>query len=313
MSAHSADWFASGLGADLPAGLDRILRQEQSKIHFVQALRNALVNPAAHAPDQIRLLHDDVRALEKTLRLRVGLLPLDKPQAWFRSSVPSDNDKSPIASTSYHEPIFMAFEESQAMSLRQLIPEFWKQAVVATDRYNPGSSLWGRLLALNKRLHALNNLRSPFQDISLEELPDAIPDELNSPSLNQFGLQIATRIKACRNDLEASYGFLWARTESFLYAQHIQYMAQKSRNSWQAKPKDEPERPPSPPIPKRKLSPLEEALSFMSFSRLPSFSDLRHRYRAMAQALHPDRGGCEERFKLLTLHYQALLKQLQRF
>lgn len=305
----AVDWFALGLGDDIGAGLKGVLEQEEAKIHFVRALKTALVNPIPHAPDRIRLLHDDVKALDKTLRLRVGMLPLDRPQAWFRASSQSEKDKSPIGGIAFHDPIFMAFDEAEAMTLRRLLPAYWQQRVVATDRYDPGLSLWGRLLILNKRLHVLNTMRAPFQDIALDEMPEAIPDALSSPALIQFGTQIAQRIKLCRKDLEASYAFLWSRSESFLYARHLHSMAYKTRTRPQAEDREAS----APPLAKRKLSPLEEALLFMSFSRLPSFDDLRQRYRAMAAALHPDRGGCEERFKLLTLHYQALLKQLQRF
>ena len=303
------DWFALGTGDNIAADLSRVLEQEEVRIAFVRALKAALVNPIPHAPDRIRVLHDDIKALDKTLRLRVGMLPLDRPQAWFRVSAPTEKDRGPIGGIDFHDPIFMAFDEAHALSVRRLIPEYWKQGVVSTDRFDPGLSLWGRLLILKKRLNAMNTLAAPFQDIALDEMPDAIPDALSCPSLLVFGTQIALRIKACGRDLDSAYAFLWSRTESFLYALHVHYMAQKSRASAGQKSHSQS----APPVPRRKLSPLEEAMSFMSFQRLPSFDDLRQRYRAMAASLHPDRGGCEERFKLLTLHYQALLKQLQRF
>ncbi|RYZ56711.1 MAG: hypothetical protein EOP07_11835 [Proteobacteria bacterium] len=314
----ASDWFQLGLDDNIGAGLDKVLREEEMKIQFVRSLKAALHNPIPYAPDRLRQLHDDIRTLDKTLRIRVGVLPLDRPQAWFRSSPSSE--KNPIAGIDFTDPIFMPFDESHALTLKNLIPEYWKQRVVATDRYDPGLSLWGRLLILNKRLHHLNVLPAPFQDIALDEMPDAIPDIFATPSLAQFGLQIAERVKAARRDLDACYAFLWSRSQSFLYALHVHYMAQKARGAFRAEDsfKEASERSDAgakqaPPIPKRKMSPLEEALHFMSFQRLPSFADLRQRYRTMAQALHPDRGGCEERFKQLTLHYQALLKQLQRF
>jgi hypothetical protein len=312
------DWFSPGLDENIGSGLDKVLREEEMKIQFVRSLKAALANPIPYAPDRLRQLHDDIKTLDKTLRIRVGVLPLDRPQAWFRAS-PS-HEKNPIAGIDFDDPVFLPFEGSHALTLKNLIPEYWKQRVVATDRYDPGFCLWGRLLILNKRLHQMNTLQAPFQDILLDEMPDAIPDVFATPSLSQFGLQIAERVRAARRDLDACYAFLWSRSQSFLYAMHVHYMAQKSRTGQrssdapqdQAGPKESGPHQ-APPVPKRKLSPLEEALHFMSFQRLPSFADLRQRYRTMAQALHPDRGGCEERFKQLTLHYQALLKQLQRF
>ncbi|RZA13473.1 MAG: hypothetical protein EOP10_29665 [Proteobacteria bacterium] len=296
------DWFGSALNGkesqNVSSGLTQLVEQEESRLMFAKALKHALANPIPHAPDRIALLHDDIRTLEKTLRLRLSMLPLDRPQAWFRTSPPMD--KSPIASTSWHDPIFLAFEESHAQTVKKVLPELFAAKYIASKDYDPGFSLWGRLLKMNLKLHQLNHLPAPFTDIALEDMPDAIPDELLTPALAQYGAQLAARIKACQKDLEACYGYLWSRSESFLVALHVQHLARQSRSGI-ATPGS------------RKLSPLEEALKFMSFSRLPNIDDLRTRYRTMAQTMHPDLGGTEERFKLLSVHYQALLKQLQRF
>ncbi|MBC7662052.1 MAG: hypothetical protein H7249_20345 [Chitinophagaceae bacterium] len=301
-----ADWFAFGLEGTASSGLDKVLRLQETKLQFARALKYALANPIPQAPDRIALIHDDIKSLDKTLRLRVSMLPLDRPQAWFRPGIPAE--KSPIASSEHTDPIFMPFEDSHAAVVRLALPEFWRQRIVATDRYDAGFSLWGRLLALNKKLHQLNHLSAPFHDITIDEMPDAIPDELSSPALNAFVTQLCQRLKACQRDLEACYSFLWARSESFLFALHVQYMGGRGKES-----RADKNAPPPLPHNGRKLSPLEEALRFMNFSRLPNFADLRARYRVMAQALHPDRGGNEDHFKLLSLHYQALLKQSQRF
>ena len=65
--------------------------------------------------------------------------------------------------------------------------------------------------------------------------------------------------------------------------------------------------PPRPGIPTL----IGDAMRFMEFKSLPNFDDLRQRYRVMAHALHPDRGGSEDRFKQLTLHYKRLLQHLE--
>lgn len=307
--APGLDWFASALdgkeAGNVSTGLDSVLRQEELRLSFVKALKHSLSSPIPHAPDRIAHLHEDIRAMEKTLRLRLSLLPLDRPQAWFRTSPPMD--KSPIAATAWHDPILLAFEDSRADTVKKVLPELWRTKRIASEIYDPGFSLWGRLLKMNVRLQALNQLPAPFHDLLLEDMPEAIPDDLSSKALNEFASHLSTRIKACQRDLDACYQFLWSRSESFLQALYVQHLAMKAR-SGQSSESDT-----SRAIPKRALSPLEEALHFMNFSRLPSFDDLRNRYRTMAQALHPDRGGNEERFKLLSVHYQALLKQLQRF
>jgi hypothetical protein len=297
------DWFAVAVSSKesrhLSSGLFQLVEQEESRLLFAKALKEALGNPIPHAPDRIALLHDDIRTLDKTLRLRLSMLPLDRPQAWFRTSPPTD--KSPIASTSWHDPVFLAFEESRAQIIRKVLPELWSAKYVASSDYDPGFSLWGRLLKMNLKLHRLNHLAPPFSDIALEDMPEAIPDDLLTPSLALYGEHLAERIKACRKDLQACFDYLWSRSESFLAALHVQNLSRRSREGFS----DDPSRV-SP-----KGNPLAEALHFMSFHRLPHFDDLRRRYRTMAQVLHPDRGGSEDRFKLLNLHYRVLRKQLK--
>ena len=308
--ASALDWFASALdgkeSSNVTSGLDHLVQSQDAKLLFARALKNALANPIPHAQDRISLLQEDIRTLEKTLHLRLSMLPLDRPQAWFRSSPPTD--KSPIASTAWHDPIFLAFEGQHADTVKKLIPELWNTKSIASRLYDPGFSLWGRLLKMNVRLGQLNQLPAPFQDILLEDMPEAIPDELLSPMLAVYGAQLASRIKACQRDLEACYSLLWARSESFLVSFYVQHLAMRARTGGESHSTASDRS-----VPKRRMGPLEEALQFMNFSRLPNFDDLRSRYRVMAQSLHPDRGGNEERFKLLSLHYQALLKQLQRF
>ncbi len=302
------DWFAPALDVPIGAGLDKVLRSEESRLQFVRALKQALANPIPHAPDRISLIQGDIKALDKALRLRVGILPLDRREAWFRSS--PNGERSPIASTAMDEPIFMRFDEAQAAQIRLEIPELWRKKLTGTSVFDPGPSIWGRLLTLNKKLAQLGQLPGPFHDIHLEDLPDAIPDEFASPALAQFGTQLAQRYKLCVRDLDTAYQTLWTRSESFLYAQHVNFKAGRAGASSSSKAGSSSHAGARRPAP---LTPMEEALKFMNFSRLPAFDDLRQRYRAMAQVLHPDRGGNEDKFKLLTLHYQAILKQIQRF
>ncbi len=307
------DWFASALdgmeGTNVTSGLDRLVREEETRLLFAKAMKSALANPIPHGPDRIALMLEDIRTLDKTLRLRLNMLPLDRPQAWFRTSPPTD--RSPIASTSWHDPIFLAFEESSADAVRRALPLLWNEKRLSSELYDPGFSLWGRLLKMNVALQKLNSLPPPFPDILLEDLPDAIPDDYQTPTLEVFGTLLSSRIKQCQRELKACYTFLWQRSEPFLaslYVRHLSDLAKRGQSFGSRFSGQESEK-----VPKRKLSPLEEALAFMNFNRLPNIDDLRHRYRSMAQALHPDRGGSEDHFHALSLHYQALLKHLQKF
>jgi hypothetical protein len=319
MGAPSLDWFEPAFqsATSIPLALDRVLCIEESKVHFTRCLRVALCNPVPHGPDRIAALAQDIKLLQQTFQHRLGILAIDRPQAWFRHS--STAERGPFAVAVFEEPVFARFDECRAVAVRHLLPELWRNRQVSCSDYDPALSLWGRLLHLNRRLEQINQLPPPFADVRLDELPEAIPDALQSPALNKFGSQIAQRIKTCQRELDSCYEQLWSRSESFLYALHIQYLSNKARQQQQQH--QEPNRQrrqgarqeaPPPPPPRSHLPPvIHEAMRFMEFRALPSFDDLRQRYRVMAHTLHPDRGGSEDRFKQLTQHYKRLLQHLE--
>jgi hypothetical protein len=220
------------------------------------------------------------------------MLSLDKPQAWFRHSPPTE--RGPFAAAIHEEPIFIRFDEARASSVRHHIPELWRSKQLRSEGFEPGASLWGRLLGLNRNLARINQLSPPFADLSLDELPEALPDELYSPALHRLCQALAHRMRQSQEELGECYRSLWSHSESFLYSQHLQFMARRARE----------QRTPS-------MTPgLEEALRFMNFRSLPDRTTLRQRYRVLAQTYHPDRGGTKEKFQLLTRHYEYLLQSL---
>jgi|GEM_PF-4462357 hypothetical protein len=310
MRIANQDWFEPALygNGSWTSGLDRVLCIEESKLQFVRCLKSILCNTIPHAPDRITILQQDVKMLEHTLQLRLGILAMDRPQAWFRHSPATE--RGPFSAAVFEDPIFSRFEESRAVAIRHVLPELWRSRQVSCSEYDPSASLWGRLLLLNKRWAQLNQLPPPFGDVFVDELPEALPDDLSSPALIQFGALLAQKIKACQRDLEVCYQQLWCRSESFLYALHIQHLSHKARKqqSHQQSSQSRHESRPRSPFSQA----VEESLRFMNFGSMPSFTDLKQRYRTMAHHLHPDKGGNEERFKLLTYHYQQLLKFLQR-
>lgn len=315
MVALNLDWFepaTQNLG-NLPASLDRLICIEESKLQFARCLRAALCNPVPHGPDRLTAFLQDVRLLQQTLQHRLGILAIDRPQAWFRHS--PTQERGPFAVAVFEEPIFSRFDESRAVAIRHLLPELWRKRQASCLEFDPAVSIWGRLLQLNFRLAQLNQLASPFSDVHLDELPEALPDELLTPALQGFAAQLAQRIKTCQKELDLCYEQLWARSESFLYALHIQHLSEKARQHQGASSKHSHEGPrhntPPPPMDRRLPLHVRDALRFMSFGELPNFEDLRSRYRIMAHKYHPDRGGSEDRFKALTQHYKLLLQHLQ--
>ncbi len=229
MVAPSLDWFEPAFlsAASIPLALDRVLCIEESKVHFTRCLRAALCNPVPHGPDRIAALSQDIKLLQQTFQHRLGILAIDRPQAWFRHS--STAERGPFAVAVFEEPVFARFDDCRAVAVRHLLPELWRNRQVSCADYDPALSLWGRLLQLNRRLEQINQLPAPFSDVRLDELPEAIPDELQSPALHKFGSQIAQRMKSCQRELDACYEQLWGRSESFLYALHIQYLSNKAR------------------------------------------------------------------------------------
>lgn len=331
----SFDWFEPALqgSGSLAAGFERVIAMEECKLQFVRCLKAAVLSPVPHAPDRIALLHQDVKVLDQTLQLRLGMLAMDRPQAWFRHSPATE--RGPFAATVYEEPIFTRFEEQRAVSIRHLLPELWRTGQLSCEAYDPSNSVWGRLLLLKKKFAQLNQLPHPFADLTLDELPEALPDELQSPSLQQYTAQLNQRMRGCFRDLEGCFQMLWARSESFLYALHLQHLSARARASQEngkgrgegaaregaSRGRQDPgkargertsragaARESEPKVP----SALVAALQFMNFAATPPFSELRARYRIMAHSLHPDRGGDENKFKLLTQHYQEILSTLTR-
>lgn len=301
MGVVTLDWFEPALqgSGSWAAGLDRLIALEETKLQFVRCLKSALCHPVPHAPDRIALLHQDVKILDQTLQLRLGVLAMDRPQAWFRHSPATE--RGPFAATVFEEPIFARFDESRASTIRHLLPELWRLQQVNSSGYDPSASLWGRLLQLNKKYAELRQLPHPFHDVCIDEFPDALPDDVSSPALVQFSTLLSQRMRSCQRDLENCFQRLWSRSESFLYALHIQHMSSKARQQGQSGGRSQ-----------RLSQALSDALHFMNFGAIPSTEDLKQRYRAMAQTLHPDKGGNEERFSLLTQHYQQILQALRR-
>ncbi len=292
--APSLDWFQPALHSELSVsqGLDRVLAIEESRVQFVRCLKIALNHQVPGAPDRLAIIQQDIRTLAQTLRHRLGFLSIDKPQAWFRHSPPTE--RGPFATAILEDPVFLRFDEGRASAVRHHIPELWRSRQMACEAFEPGSSLWGRILGLNRNLARINQLSAPYADLCLDELPEALPDELLSPALQRFCASLSQRMRVCQQELQDCYQALWAQSESFLYAMHLQYMSRRAREQQ---------------VPKRS-SPVDEALRFMSFTGMPDVTSLRQRYRQLAQTYHPDRGGSAERFQLLTRHYEVIMRAL---
>jgi len=58
---------------------------------------------------------------------------------------------------------------------------------------------------------------------------------------------------------------------------------------------------------------LIEAIKFFGFSYKVSIKRLKKRYRILSKELHPDRGGDEEKMRLVNEYYKCLMEYLENY
>jgi hypothetical protein len=58
---------------------------------------------------------------------------------------------------------------------------------------------------------------------------------------------------------------------------------------------------------------LVEAIKFFGFSDSVSIKKLKKRYRTISKELHPDKGGDEEKMKLVNEYYKCLMEYLESY
>lgn len=168
-----------------------------------------------------------------------------------------------------------------------------------------------RLLRLNETCEQICQLREPFQDLRLDELPEGLPDDLASPSLSAFLSRVRGTVDMARTELDRAFQTLFRASEPFLLAYYKPRrdggsQGSKSRESWQYQQRQ------SARTESYSFSILD-SLRYLAFREKPSEQNLKKRYLQMAKECHPDFTGDDgERFKELTHHYQQVLRAIQR-
>jgi hypothetical protein len=168
------------------------------------------------------------------------------------------------------------------------------------------------LLALNSQFSQLIQLPSPYEKLTLETLPDGLPDLMESRSLRAFLLNVRNEVYMVRRTLDSSFELLKAASEKLWASQAKATIREKS-----APHREQPEEMREEFKRRRQQSRFDgdhrkaaerlESLKFMGFDTDPTPDALRRRYLMMAKSLHPDRpGGDEAAFKLLTIAYGRL-------
>jgi hypothetical protein len=208
------------------------------------------------------------------------------------------------------EPVCLRVEPIRIKALQLDLKTAWlKGSSFVADWAGRGSCLWLRVLAFNQEMNELSNLSGPFSDLSFQDLPESLPDELYSRSLVVFLSRIKGAFLACRKDLDRFFDRLWVMSDpafNKIFSQACREKSDQYRTNMQfhksrqyATGQEE-----VPPI-------IQLSLQFMGFKAMPSSQELRRRYREMARRYHPDvEGGSDEKFQMMLEHYNRLHQNL---
>lgn len=322
---HPRDWFLPAIEADGSVGdsLDAVLGELRQRATFAQALRVALVGPHGGPLDRITDLGQRLKGVENTLRFRLGILRPERPHAWFRA--PATTSTGPFATTLINDPVLAGYDPRDAQKVKKDLSALWTKRVAGPLPFlEDGPSLWKTLLEMNAELEKILVLPAPFEGLRLDKLPDELPPKLESRPLRAFLLNVRTEALSTRDRLGAAYAELFDACDRLWKVQ-----SERATDS----------KPPPPKEPSssgaragrhpdadnmreefrrrrvrtsRALSDKDlSALKFMGFDDLPDSEGLRQRYLLMAKRLHPDRGGNDGAFKLLTSAYAHLQNRVQ--
>lgn len=311
------DWFVDAIAVEgsVADSLDCVLRDLQAKTAFVAAIKQAMAPPKPGGCDAISDLANRIRALENTLRFRLGILRADRPAAWFRAPVMTSS--GPFSSTLLDEAVFAPYATTECAQVKTQLASLWQHRRAEHWPFlDDTPCLWRTLLSLNAELATVTRLAVPYAELSLETLPDGLPTKLESRALRAFLLNVRQEVLATRERLKLCYEQLLNKSEELWSAQATApASATKPRGRTQAQAdsvRDELRRRREQRL-RPLLSPAEQkALAILGLSEMPTSEDLRRRYLDLAKKLHPDRsGGSDGPFKELASAYTQLLARLE--
>lgn len=309
-AALSADWFISAIQSDGSVGdcLKVVIAELDAKKNFVLSLTKAIAERSVNAPDALTDLGQRLRLLENTLRFRLTILSPERKGAWFR---PSSATTGPFKENLLSEPVFSAYDELQHARVRMGLSACWeKRNLMDYPMKSTEPTLWKYLLSLNFELESIDKLAAGFPRLS--EMPEMLPDFLESRSLRAFLTNVRAEISSLRNRLGDSYKTLLDASERY-WRHHATVTSQRDHRPLSGndgRPSEfKGKRTSTTSRPRYKSSSDIEALKFMGFPDYPNWDDLKQRYHALALDMHPDRpSGNEQRFKMLTKSYKHLAK-----
>lgn len=320
------DWFRPAILSE--GGVKDSLRAVHQLLSRRRALVSALYRSLCQeglAEDRVTTLGREARELETTLRYRLGVLRPEREGGWFRPA--PQRTAGPVATTVLPHAVFGAYEYERVDAVARALHASFEGSEVATLPWSVGDepTLWGTLIQLRTRLTEACRLPEPFSTLSLETLPDGLPEDLKSWSLEAFLRNVRREVQGVRVALSANYQILAEACDRLWDVQRLRLRAEdlkRAQEEAQARQRARFEAhthdttPPGADARSRgtlrtKLPADLEALNFMGFGDFPDRAELRQRYLALAKEFHPDRkGGDEAAFKRLNRSYRHLERRL---
>ena len=313
LNSGSGDWFIVAIVADgsVKECLGAVVREQQQKIGFVTALQTNLCAYSGRSTDSVNELRRRTKELEDTLSFRLPLLSLDRPGGWFRDYI--YRGVGPFPTVVMTEPVFAAYEAEGTPELKAAILGCFNERKMGVLPFAPPAPcLWLHLLGLNQALEQICVLPAPFSQCRLDELPDTLAREFESPTLSAFLRNVRCAALAAREDLNRCFESLWTTSVKFWDQVPRRSHRTGASRAHEVRSQFRDRRRAMTPPAQYNLSDLS-ALRFMELTVMPSSGELKRRYLELARKYHPDReGGNEDQFKALAKAYSHLSQRLGR-
>lgn len=313
------DWFLPAIGSDgsVSDALGEVLHTLSRKSKFIRCIQQSLCDPLCPQIDQLTKLGKEAKLLENTLRFRLGILHPDRHGAWFRQAQPYD--LGPFRSPVHVIPVFSQYDIEKVSEVRESLKQAWLQHQQRSSLPND-ECLWSVLLKLNAQLERVNRLSKPYESLSLDSLPDSLPIDLDTPSLRAFLLNVRNEYQSVKDRLAVCYEQLWHASEKLWEDQKkLLQLRQKREQSYRERERCRQNARGSHTYSESQSGKAGlgrgyqemEALRFLGFNHHPGVEALRRRYIELAKKLHPDHGGSEDQFKLLSTAYRRLARRVR--
>ena len=321
-SSRIDDWFLPAIEAEggVSDCFAAVTASLDVKRNFIKSLRKKLCEFHGKSTDSISELEKKVKEVWDTLHFRIGMLSPDRPGAWFRVNM--NQGPGLFNNGVLTEPIFGKYEANAAGLLEESLAKSFHDRTILTMPMDRGGCIWLSLLKLNVSWDELDRLDRPFLGLRLSELPDALPLDLQTPSLIAFLDKVNEAHIRVRENLDSCYEKLMACSKEFWAFQNQNQKngagasSRKSRFHQQSKSKQakDGDRARGARRASGRLPSVFDmrALEFMRFDDFPNRQELRQRYLTLANDYHPDKpGGNEERFKQLSQFYSHLSHRIE--